>query len=203
MNRSFDNSCQHSFDDLDDDPNSVIIDRIVTLLDFGLSDEAPVTNTGGNSDTELEFVNYFSVPGQNKSVIEKAAYPRLAQVTLHSIVTPKPYRRITTNSNSTQKRLATIESPRIRKSLIKKVTYGRLQSQLTLESEINFPLKLLLIVHFTANCDFQQLTIKKKIKKGAISRCSHVVKNLPLVGEKYAKIWIFPDRHFPIYRQNL
>ena len=170
MNRSFDNSCQHSFDDLDDDPNSVIIDRIVTLLDFGLSDEAPVTNTGGNSDTELEFVNYFSVPGQNKSVIEKADYPRLAQVTLHSIVTPKPYRRITTNSNSTQKQLATIESPRIRKSLIKKVTYGRLQSQLALKSEINFPLKLLLIVHFTANCDFEYLTIKKKKSKKELFR---------------------------------
>ena len=170
MNRSFDNSCQHSFDDLDDDPNSVIIDRIVTLLDFGLSDEAPVTNTGGNSDTELEFVNYFSVPGQNKSVIEKAAYPRLAQVTLHSIVTPKPYRRITTNSNSTQKRLATIESPRIRKKKKKKVTYGRLQSQLALESEINFPLKLLLIVHFTANCDFEYLTIKKKTSKKELFR---------------------------------
>ena len=124
-----------------------------------------MTNIGGNSDTELEFVKYFSVPGQNKSVIEKADFPRLAQVTLYSIVTPKPCRRITTNSNSAQKRLATIESPRIRKSLIKKVTYGRLQSQLTLESEINFPLKLLLIVHFTANCNFEQLTIKKKNQK--------------------------------------
>ena len=62
MNRSFDDSCQHSFDDLDDDPNSIIIDRIVTLLDFGLSDEAPVANTGGNSDTELEFVKLLQRP---------------------------------------------------------------------------------------------------------------------------------------------
>ena len=122
MNRSFGDSRQHSFDDLDihisdDDPNSVINDRIVTLPDFGLSDDAPVTNTGAGSDTELEFVNYFSVPGQNKSDIEKTDSPRLAQVTQQSIITPKTY-RITTNSNRAQKRQVTIESPQIRKSLI-------------------------------------------------------------------------------------
>ena len=125
MNRSFDDSRQHSFDDLDihisdDDANSVINDRIVTLPDFGLSDHAPVTNTGAGSDTELEFVDYFSVPGHNKSVIEKTDSPGLTQVMQQSIIAPKTYRRITTNSNRAQKRYATIESPRIRKSLINK-----------------------------------------------------------------------------------
>ena len=125
MNRSFGDSPQHSFDDLDihisdDDANSVINDRIVTLPDFGLSDDAPVTNTGVGSDTELEFLTYFTVPGQKKSAIEKNNSPRLAQVTQQSIITPKTYHRITTNSNRAEKRHATIESPRIRKSLINK-----------------------------------------------------------------------------------
>ena len=84
MNRNFGDS-HHCFDDLDihisdDDASSVINDRIVTLPDFGLSDDAPLTNTGAGSDTELEFVNYFRVPGQNKSVIGKADYPRLVKL---------------------------------------------------------------------------------------------------------------------------
>ena len=209
MNRSFGDSRQHSFDDLDiyisdDDASSVINDRIVTLPDFGLSDNAPLTNTGAGSDTKLEFVNYFRVPGQNKSVIGKADYPRLTQVTQQSIITPKSYRRITTNSNRAQKRHATIESPRIRKSLINKTDSHLRNTSIKADSgkRKNFPVKLLLIVHFSANCDFQYL-ITKKITKGAICRCSHAVKNLPLVGAKYARIRVFPDRHFPVYRQNL